>query len=106
MKFLAALASRRSEASASRGSELHLQLFQFFWLSHGSDAPLDHLRQGHYPLAITRAAVVEVDIVGEKARHDGGIHRIGHARLTKQIRAFIRREAFAPDHNDPIDVGL
>ena len=72
----------------------------------GRGDPLDHLRHRHDLLAVGGAAPVELDVVGDEARHHRRVHRVGHAALAEQIRPAVRAEAFAPDRSDALDVAL
>ncbi len=98
-----ALAARGRTAS----SELDVQLFHLVRLGLGAGHPFLHRRQRHDRLAIGGAFAVELDVVGEEARHHRREHGVRHAGLcAEQKRAAVGRQAFAPDRHDAVDVGL
>src|SRR5215471_19303031 len=73
----------------------------------GGGKPFLHQRHCHDGFAICGAPRIELYIVGEEAGDDGRVHGVGHARLfPEQVGSLGGGEAFAPDGEDAIDVGL
>ena len=88
-------------------SELDVQLVDVFGLKLGGFHPLAHERMFEHGRAVPGDIGIELDVVGKKARHDRGVHCIGHdRRLAEQPWATIALQAFAPDGGDTIDIGL
>jgi hypothetical protein len=65
-------------------SKFHIEFFELIRLAHCGVAPFDHVGQCHDAVAITRADIIEMHIVGKKTGNDRRIHRVCGASLPKR----------------------
>ncbi len=61
------------------GLKLCFQLVNVVRLKLGGSHPFFHGGQCHDGFTLRGAGFVQRDVVGQKARHHGGVHRVCHA---------------------------
>src|SRR6516165_2411863 len=86
--------------------ELRLKLLDLLVLRERGVAPFAHSGELPDPLRVGVKLAVERDGIGAKTADDRGVHRVRHADLAEQEWAAIGLQAFAPDVENPVDVGL